>query len=278
MSTIWNHIMITSGLYFGKIRHRRFSPVVHNFTYPLAMVALNLDQLENKHYQTKPWFAIDAFSVFRFKLKDYLPFKKTDVVSANSTLKQRVINKIKQLHKMDQVNPTPLSDDDLSQVLFIGRCRVLGCYFSPINFYYCYNLQDVCRYILCEVSNTPWNQRHYYLVDLDNLKNTQKEFHVSPFMEMQQSYAWKLKPPKQYMSAHIENHRDDSDLNTAEKIVFDATMTLKHFPLNKSSIKMSLLKHPILSFTVLLHIYYQALKLFIKKVPFVANTDSPKKT
>ena len=78
------------------------------------------------------------------------------------------------------------------RVLLLGNVRCMGFYFSPVNFYFCYR-QGEARYLLAEVSNTPWNERHYYLLDLAALAPHDKDFHVSPFMGLAMRYHWRIR-------------------------------------------------------------------------------------
>jgi len=151
-------------------------------------------------------------------------------------------------------------------VVFMGQCRSFGFYFSPANFYFCYQESGECRYMLAEVSNTPWLERHYYLVDLQSDMKTKKTFHVSPFMDLDMTYHWRIKPPSNKVLVHIENHKDHKQ--------FDATLAMTKQEITKRNLLKAWLSAPMMPFKVVAGIYWQAAKLFLKRIPFIAHPDT----
>ncbi|HCH02802.1 MAG TPA: DUF1365 domain-containing protein [Vibrio sp.] len=258
------------GIYKGKVRHRRFSPVLHSFNYPITMLGINvaeLDSLNDQHWA----FGTQWYKPVRFAQKDYIK-------SEPGELLQRIKSKVANLG----------GEWDGENAVMLAQCRCLGVYFSPVNFYFCFEKSGNCKYMLAEVSNTPWNQRHYYLVDmyLVNMQSdqmTDKAFHVSPFMQMNMKYKWRVNAPEDKAFVHIENHDKDQQ----GKKVFDATIALSKLDMknkldmkashpktkrpntSQSATKLDWLALPFMNFKVLQGIYWQALKLFRKKVPFV---------
>ena len=242
-----------SALYQGFVRHRRFAPKPHHFQYPLFMAYLNLDELpvlaeKLWFFGTKPWHWA------RFRRQDYLG-------EPGQTLTLAVKHKI--------AEDTGLDIQDLhGDVYFYGHLRYLGFYFSPLNLYFVED-QDRMRYMLAEVSNTPWNERHYYTIDLNDLSTHAKQFHVSPFNPMSQKYCWKVRPPGESAGksmVHLEVLPEES-----ESPVFDATMVLKRRPLNQSNLLRVLLATPAQTLSMAMGIYWQALKLFLKGNPFYSH-------
>ncbi|MCE9679484.1 DUF1365 domain-containing protein [Shewanella sp. AS1] len=235
-----------SGIYAGQVRHRRFGAVPHAFSYRLYMMAIDPDELPK--LIKRSWvFGTSWFNPIRFNEKDYLRGEPYG-------LKQRIAQKVRELGG---------EWHDSGRVLLLAQCRCMGIYFSPINFYYCYDDKQVCRYMLAEVSNTPWNERHYYLLAMEGEMKVKKAFHVSPFMEMEMTYHWRLSPPSNKAMVHIENHRDEK--------LFDATLVLSKQAISAKSLTALWLKTPAMTVKMMLGIYWQALKLFIKRVPFVAH-------
>lgn len=244
-----------SHVYLGQISHRRFSPKKHSFNYSLYMLALDVAEIEN----AKSGFGIFGFSWYhplRFVEKDYLrgePF----------SLSTRITHKVALLN----------GHADIDKIIMLVQVRSFGVYFSPANFYFCYNQDGKCTQMLAEVSNTPWNERHYYLVDLlaEGEKSNKKEFQVSPFMDLDMSYFWRVKPPNDdndNLVINIENKRINASNGKTEKL-FDANLKMKKQAFTQKGLLKVWCQLPVMSLKIVSTIYWQALKLFIKRIPFI---------
>lgn len=255
-------VALESAIYQGFVRHRRFTPKAHAFQYSVMMILLKLDEVER--IKKRCWqFGEKRFHWARMRREDYIG-------QANEPIAVSVKNKIAEL-----LNSKEYPE---GEVFLLGQLRYLGLYFSPLNLYYL-RQQGHFRYMLAEVSNTPWNQRHYYLVDLDNIQPHDKAFHVSPFNPMQQRYHWQIKPPlasNGKSMLHLESY-DNSNTQNPEK-VFDATMVLKRTELNQRELSRVLMKTPIQTANIVMGIYWQALKLFLKRVPLHTHPDKKSPT
>jgi len=237
-----------SGIYKGKVNHRRLSPKRHSFTYSYAMWLIDVDELP---LLTERFSLIGSsrFSPISIRLSDHL-----ENIADPDSFKSRIREKVKQLGGQWQG----------SKVLIMTQARMFGLYFSPVNFHFCYE-GDTCRFMLAEVSNTPWQEKHWYLVDLEDAK-TEKDFHVSPFMPIEQIYRWRIKLPGQHFLAHIENWQQEK--------VFDATLRLDRLTINRRNLYRMLLRFPITALTTVAAIYWQAAKMFIKGFKFYSYQKS----
>lgn len=154
----------------------------------------------------------------------------------------------------------------LTQVSLFGFC------FNPVSFYYCWDRSgESVRFVVAEITNTPWGERHAYVLESDPEDRGvdrvfDKQFHVSPFLPMKQTYRWRFTEPRESLGVHMEN-REPSEGPDAPP-VFDATLVLKRTPLGFGGGLKVLLRLPLAGFQALILIYYQALKLFLKGVPF----------
>lgn len=238
--------MLNSAILRGQVFHRRLAPTQHHFRYPTAQWWLALDELEQVNQQSV-LLSTNKFAPLWFRRKDYLSGTHGDLATA--------VRK-----KMSDLAHRPLS----GRVFFLGNLRTFGLYFSPIN---CYFLKpdgsDKYSHMLAEVSNTPWNERHYYLLDLSKPLQHQKEFHVSPFNPIDMQYKWRLIPPTMCAGnkslVHLEAWRGSKH--------FIASMRLKRREMNPAAIRSVLVRYPINTLTTVAAIYWQALKLWWKKTP-----------
>lgn len=237
---------MNSVLYCGHVRHRRFTPVEHRFSYKIFMPLIDLDEL----LQLKEvGIGSSRLCAASFCSEDYL---------GGGDIKQRA-----------QARITELTGERLSgRVMLLTQLRYFGCSFNPVNFYYLYDDTGILRWMLAEVRNTPWNERHTYAVKPDGSETTQKAFHVSPFNPLEMIYHWRLSAPAKSLLVHIENHRAGRE--------FDATLHLRRQPLTRKNLRALLWRSPLFTARTVLAIYWQAWKLWRKGAPVYGHRKTEK--
>lgn len=175
--------------------------------------------------------------------------------------------------------------DDLATgpIRLLTQPRSFGWYFSPLSLYFCYAANDQLRCVVAEVNNTPWGEQHCYVLWQANRvappgkdKNNEaasgssparhayshaKRFHVSPFMPMDQTYHWCLSDPRETLDVQLGVSRDG-------RRYFDAGMSLIRRPLSARALAGQLVRSPVSAARLLVAIYYQALRLWMKRCPY----------
>ena len=246
--------MIESGVFVGTLRHRRFAPVVHAFTYPLFMALLDIDRVPELMAASR-FTSYNRWNWASFDDRDHLgeptrPIReRLDIDAAR--------------HEID------LPD---GPIFLLTHLRYLGYCFNPVSFFYCFDGSGVLQAVLAEVSNT-FGGSHNYWLRTDPASRTfraaaAKSLYVSPFMPADLDYAFAFTPPAGRLVAHMETAK-------AGSVCFDATLSLERRPWNGREIRRALLRYPAMTASVLAGIHWQAMKLWWKGVPVVprATTD-----
>ncbi|MDP2563669.1 DUF1365 domain-containing protein [Pseudoalteromonas marina] len=242
---------MTSAVYLGDVKHRRFAVKTHHFSNPLYMMWVDLnnpEQLNNKH----KWLGTSGSKALKFNESDYFVNKPNN---NDASIIERANHQLLSLGVTETFN----------HVYMLGQLRCFGIYFSPVNFFFYGHSDSEFKYMVAEVSNTPWNERHYYLIPLEKKVNFKKVFSVSPFMNLDMNYHWTIRLTQDKTLIHIENKRDG-------ELLFDATLRLTRKELTEKEMSQLLKRFPAMTWTIFKGIYYQALKLFIKRVPFLGHS------
>ena len=247
-----------SRLYEGWVRHRRYTPKSHAFKYPVFMTWLALDELDQVMAISHCW-SLERFNLVSFYRNDYLG------AHSGQDLSSSVTNRIKEHN----------GEDFKGRICLLTHLRFLGFCFNPVSFYFCYpEGSESPRYILAEINNTPWNERYCYVLDVVEgpSQNNQwtfdfkKAFHVSPFMPMEQHYRWQF-------SLHESNLIINMQLQQDNECCFDATLQLKAKAMTPSEMRNLPLRFPFLTLSVVIAIYWQALRLWLKGIPFYSHPE-----
>lgn len=290
-------------LFYGTTWHSRLLPSVHKFAYPYRYWGVNISALAAgqvlPEVKTPTWFnnsnflrGLPLFSAQHRALQQFCP--EDYLIDSDGT--EEVDNN--NIDNND--NPSCISnnvDDDRNAVQALEQrlyyafmkhtgsaptgdmmglvvCRNVGIYFSPVNFYLGFDSEQTPTHLLAEVSNTPWNKRHYYGFLLDGV-NTEfchdKSFHVSPFNPIDQLYRWQVSVKKQSKeSPSCLQVRIVINISDARGEVLKAGVKMISVPMTEQNIRDSLRKNPLMNVSSLTRIYWHAFKLYaIKKVPYI---------
>ena len=242
-------------LYEGRLRHRRETPVVHDFSYAVYMTCLDLGELPASLRGRLLWSSERA-APLRFRRTDHFG-------DPNEPLADSVRKLV-----LERTGRAPAG-----AVLLLTNLRHFGHVFNPISFFYCLDATgEGLEAVVAEVSNTPWRERHLYVLDARGLEprngwyvfDQPKEFHVSPFMDMDATYRFRLTPPGSRIGAEIACERADGRF-------FVASMGLLRRAATTPALMGVLARFPFMTLKVVAAIHFQALRLWLKRVPVVPH-------
>jgi DUF1365 family protein len=251
-----------SCLYEGAVVHSRRDPVTHRFRYGLVMAYLDLAELPS-FIGPGGLLSGQRWSISSFLRSDHL---FDDQASLEDEVRRIIAAKS--------------GRQPLGPIRLLTQLRWCGVYFSPLNMFYAFDpTGSQVEHVLAEVNNTPWGERHVYV--LSDVNRTAdgglrfrhaKEFHVSPFMNMDADYGWRLSEPSERLSLSL------SRLATGERS-FHATLSLKRRPLTHATLRRAAIRYPMMTAQIAAAIYFEALRLWWKRCPFYPHpnrSNSPK--
>jgi len=249
--------MTGSALYRGIIRHRRFTPVEHEFRYRVMMPLLDLTTVEKE---------LNIPGVLSARNPALGWFRRSDYAGDPAQPLPEMIR--------DTVESETGWRPD-GRIRLLTNLRYWGFAMNPISIFYCDDSSDQLRYLVLQVTNTPWREKILYVVRSEPQSRNQndrfaKRMHVSPFHPMDMTYNCRFRSPESRLFFHLENHRS-SGCET------DATLVLERVQMNLPRMSGLVFRQPSMSMKAGLGIYWQALKLRLKRVPVYPHpkTQSP---
>ena len=237
-----------SKIYTGKVIHRRFKPKEHYFKYSVFSLLIDLDELEDIQKE------ISIFSYNKFNIISF--FDKDHGERDSSSLKNWVYSNLKTLGIEEEV-----------KIKLLCYPRIFGYVFNPLSIFFVYDKNSKLIAILYEVKNTFGEQHTYVFKTNDETviqNNCKKQFYVSPFIEMNCYYSFKILKPEEQLSVVINQSDDEGKLLFASQ-----DGTAREF--NNKNLIISFLSHPLMSFKVIAAIHYEAFKLWIKRIKLVTK-------
>ena len=238
-----------SALYTGTLVHARRTPMENVFRYRVCFYLLDLDELELLDRRLR-LFGYNRPNVLGLRDRDHLGDPRRGI-------KQNVLGYLR-----DQG-----VDHDGGRILLLTNLRVLGYVFNPVSFLYCYREGGELACIVAEVSNTFGEQHPYLLSRANQVASSslffehEKKLHVSPFMTLDQRYRFFFSEPGERLYARIDVVED-------ERRFFGAVLAGRRRELTNASVARALITYPLMPAQVTARIHWQALKLYLKGVPF----------
>lgn len=251
-----------SCIFEGRVRHSRYQPVRHRFTYRMFMMYLDLDELPVL-FRGRWFWSARRTAPARFHRDHHL-----------GDPARPLADEVRDLVARDSGSRPPGAVRLLTHLSYFGYC------FNPVSFYYCFEADGrTLHSIVAEVNNTPWGERHCYVLPAADARRTaralrfqpDKEMHVSPFMPMDVDYDWSFNVPDERLRVFMA-------IEQGGQRVFDAGLGLARRDINGASLARALVLYPFMTLRVMAGIHWQALKLWLKRCPVYLHPAKRTKT
>jgi len=246
---------LASAIYEGQVRHRRHFPHAHGFRYRVAYAFLDLDEIDAV-LALHPLFRRERGGLATFRRSDYLGDSQRPLASC-----------------VREVAAQALGSRPTGPIRLLTHLRTYGHSFNPVSFYYGYQPDgSTLDWIVAEITNTPWKERHQYVLDVRSADAAgsasewrfPKAFHVSPFLPMRRDYRWRFTAPGEHLAVHM-------DVLEGERTQFDVTLKLQRREMSRAALSRLLWRYPAMTMKVVAAIHWQALITWCKRNPFYSH-------
>ena len=245
-----------SAIYEGRVYHERITPRPHSFEKSVFFLHLDLEELD-RVFEGRWLWSTKRTAVARWRREDYMG-------PVDRPLREAVLDRVE----------SELGRRPCGSVTMLTQIRTWGYLFNPVTFYYCYDSDDQLAAVAAEITNTPWGERHTYVLGASESEaeegieaRFEKNFHVSPFFPMEQSYHWRFPRPGENAQVHMTNSEGGRD-------VFHAGLNCRRKPITGWNLARALVRFPFQTLRIHAAIYIHAALLWAKRTPFFTH---PKK-
>jgi len=247
--------VINSCLYKARVMHHRLAPKQHSFYYDIFMFYLDLDEIDGLSKRLI-WMSRNRFNLFNFRDKDHLQLPK-EKPDTSKSVREHITEYLK----------TQGVDIGKGRIMMLTNLCTLGYQFNPVSFYFCYDENDEPFCSVVEVCNTYLEIKPYFLgmgtqTDDTFRLNTTKYFYVSPFIDMDTNFDFNLQVPSEKLNIRID------DFDKEGNRFFISTLQGKRASLTDGKLLYYFFSFPLITLKVIGLIHWQALKLWLKKLPF----------
>jgi DUF1365 family protein len=245
-----------SALYVGRVMHQRLRPRRHRLAYRVYSVLIDIDELPQLNARLR-LFSVDRFNLFSFHAADHGDGSGLDL---RGQLEARL---------REAGLPTG------GAIRLLAMPRLLGHVFNPLSVWFCHAPGGELQAMVYEVNNT-FGQRHSYLIPVADAaapvidQHCDKRMYVSPFNGMDLRYRFRIAPPGEAVSIGVSVH-------DAAGAVLNARLDGQRAPLGDLALLRVFLTHPLLTLKVVAAIHWQALRLWIKRVPLHPRPAAPER-
>jgi DUF1365 family protein len=243
-------------LYLSEVMHRRAGRPAYRFVYPVFSLLLDIDSLDALQRRLR-LFSVDAWNLLSVRRRDHGPRDGSDWRAwAEAKLAEAGISL------------------DGGRIRVLCMPRLLGYGFNPISLWYCEHRDGSLRAVIAEVNNTFGDHHNYVLHDHGAAMrwpvraHADKRMHVSPLIDMDCEYQFRLAKPGDRLSVFIRQSR-------AGHFLLAASQTGQARPMSDRNLLRALARTPLMSFKVIAAIHWQALKIWVGGGRFHRRLASP---